>query len=459
MADRALRVESSCREDAAMVEQKTGLQPSGAGMTLRGAVFLGIGAMVGAGIFALLGEAGEIAGAAVWVSFVIAGLISLTLGYGMARLGMHYPSSGGLITYLIQGFGNGRLVGIAAWLGYVTAIVVVGAMVAVSFGDYATAIFTGSDPGSAWTKVFASALLVLGAVLCVVGPRAVDRVQSLIVIGLLVVFAVFIAATLANLNRDLLAPSQYPPASDILSAATLTFFAYLGFAVISFAAGDLTRPQRDLPRAMYLALGATMLLYITISLGVFGTLTASEVVEYGPTAIAEAARPTLGDAGFAVMAVAALLATASSVTATLYASPGLTGALAEAGQFPTVFGAGSRLGRHGGLIITTVLTLLFVNVFDLGALAAIGSAVSLAVFLLVGVAALRLRRTIGAHAWILVISLIGSAVVLAFFAVDTFRNDRPAFWTMIALPFVAAAIDAAWKRRRPAPAATATASR
>jgi amino acid transporter len=440
-----------------MAEQEAGPRPS-AGMTLRGAVFLGIGAMVGAGIFALLGEAGAIAGAAVWVSFLIAGLISLSLGYAMARLSMHYPSSGGLITYLIQGFGNGRLVGIAAWLGYVTTIVVVGAMVAVSFGDYAAAIFTGSDPGTAWTKVFASALLVLGALVCVVGPRAVDRAQSLIVIGLLVVFAVFVVATLVNLNPDLLAPSTYPPASDIISAATITFFAYLGFSVISFAAGDLANPQRDLPRAMYLALGGTMLLYIAISLGVFGTLTVDQVVKFGPTAIAEAARPTLGDAGFAVMAIAALLATASSVTAILYASRGLTAALAEAGQFPTIFGTSSRLGRHGGLIITVVLTLLFVNVFNLGALAAIGSAISLAVFLLVGVAALRLRRTIGAHAWVLVVSLLGSGVVLVFFTIDTFRNDRPAFWTMVALPFIAAALDAVWKRMRRPPAVTKTPS-
>jgi amino acid transporter len=152
-------------------------------MTLRGAVFLRIGAMVGAGIFALLGEAGAIAGAAVWISFLVAGLISLALGYGMAKLGAHYPSSGGLITYLIEGFGNGRLVGAAAWLGYVTAIVVVGAMVAVSFGDYAASIFTSSGVGSTWTKIFASALVVAAAWMCVVGPRFVDRVQSLIVVG------------------------------------------------------------------------------------------------------------------------------------------------------------------------------------------------------------------------------------------------------------------------------------
>src|SRR5439155_7526887 len=86
-------------------------------MTFRGAVFLGIGSMVGAGIFALLGEAGAIAGAGVWISFLLAGLISLALGYALAKLGVRYPSSGGIVTYLIKAFGNGRIVGIASWLG------------------------------------------------------------------------------------------------------------------------------------------------------------------------------------------------------------------------------------------------------------------------------------------------------------------------------------------------------
>lgn len=423
-------------------------------LTLRGAVFLGVGAMVGAGIFALLGEAGAIAGAGVWISFLIAGLISVALGYAMAKMGAHYPSSGGLITYLIHGFGNGRLVGVCAWLGYLTAIVVVGAMVAVSFGDYAAAILVGNDADPIWSKLFASALVLGASLLCIVGPRMFDRAQSLIVVGLLVVFAVFIVVTLTNLNVHLLAPSGYPSFRKIVSSVALTFFAYLGFAVISFAAGDLRRPERDLPRAMYLALGVTTLLYVAIAIGVFGTLTVGKVIEYGPRAIAEAARPSLGDAGFAMMAVAALLATASSVTATLYASEGLTGALADVGQFPAAFGTRSRLGRHGGLWITTVLTLLFVTVFDLGALASIGSAVSLAVFVLVGVAAVRLRHTIGAKLWVLAAGIACSVVALVVFAVDTFDSDPKAFWTMILLPFVALGLDMAWKRHRESSLAT-----
>ena len=192
-----------------------------------------------------------------------------------------------------------------------------------------------------------------------------DRAQSLIVVVLLAVFAVFIAVTLVDIDFDLLAFSGYPPVSDIVASVALTFFAYLGFSVITFAVGDLRDPARELPRAMYAALGVTTLLYVLIALGVFGTLTVDEVIGYGETAIAEAARPALGDAGFTMMAIAALLATASSVNATLYASGGLTGMLAQVGQFPTFFGPGSRLGRHSGLLITAAIVLVVSNLVDL----------------------------------------------------------------------------------------------
>ena len=100
----------------------------------------------------------------------------------------------------------------------------------------------------------------------------------------------------------------------------MTFFAYLGFSVITFTAGDLPDPARTLPRAMYLAIGITALVYVAVSLGVFGTLTVDEVIEHGDTALAEAARPVLGDAGFTIMAIAALLATASSVNSNIFAA-------------------------------------------------------------------------------------------------------------------------------------------
>ena len=103
---------------------------------------------------------------------------------------------------------------------------------------------------------------------------------------------------------------------------------------------------------MALALGLTTVTYVLISIGVFGTLTVDQAIGYGETAIAEAARPTLGDAGFTLMAVAALIATAGATNGTLFGSAGLTASLSEIGQFPPILGTRSRLGKHGGLLVT-----------------------------------------------------------------------------------------------------------
>ena len=121
-------------------------------------------------------------------------------------------------------------------------------MVAVAFGSYATSLFIGDDAASGWDNVFTTAIVVAMAAINLVGSRVVDRAQSLIVVVLLVVFAVFIAVTLVDIDFDLLAFSGYPSFSDIVASVALTFFAYLGFSVITFAAGDLRDPSRELPR-------------------------------------------------------------------------------------------------------------------------------------------------------------------------------------------------------------------
>jgi amino acid transporter len=426
-------------------------------MSVRGAAFLGIGAMVGAGIFALLGEAGAVAGSAVWLSFLLAGIVAALLGYTVVKLGVRYPSSGGLIAYLLQGFGNGRLVGIASWLGYFAAIVIVCSMVAVAFGSYASSLFVGDDAGAAWDNVFTSGIVLAMIGINLVGARFVDRAQSLIVVVLLAVFAVFVAVTIVDIDFDLLAFSGYPPFSDIIASIALTFFAYLGFSVITFAVGDLREPARELPRAMYLALGVTTVTYVLIALGVFGTLTVDEVIGYGETAIAEAARPALGDAGFTIMAIAALLATASSVNATLYASGGLTAMLAEVGQFPPLFGRASRLGPHAGLLITGAIVFVVANLVDLSAIASVGSACSLMIFLLVGIAAYRLRSETGSLVAIVLLGIAATATVLVFFAVDTMRNAPETFSAIVGIAALAVVLDLVWKRLRKEPAVSASA--
>jgi amino acid transporter len=417
-------------------------------MTVRGATVLGIGAMIGAGIFALLGEAGAVAGSAVWISFLIGGIVASLLGYVCVKMGTRFPSSGGLITYLIEGYGAGRLVGTAAWLGYMAAIIIVCSMVVVSFGSYATSLLVGDDAGAAWDNIFSTALVLLMVTVNLVGAKFVARAQSLIVTGVLAVFAVFVVVTITDLDLDLLAFDTYPSFDKIIASVALTFFAYLGFNVITFTAGDLKDPGHDLPRAMYGALGITTLTYILIALGVFGTLTVAEVVDYGETAIAEAARPALGDAGYTIMAIAAMLSTSGATNATLYASGNLTGMLAKEGLFPPFFGPGPRRGLPRGLIVTAAIVLVVANTVNLSAIASVGSAAALIIFLLVGGAGFRRRHDTGSNSIIVLLAMAVTAVVLVFFAIDTLDTSPETFVAIVVIALLAVILDALWTRSR-----------
>jgi amino acid transporter len=237
-------------------------------LSTRQAAFIGVGAMVGAGIFSLLGAAGEIAGAAVWLSFAIAGVVAGLQGYSFAKLGARFPSAGGLLEYVVRGFGNGAVTGVIGWL-LLSVNAVITAMVAVSFGSYASAAF--ADGGTAWTKVFAVLLVVVMAALNVLGSQAVARAQTVVVVVVIGILGIFAVTTLANVDWDLLAFSGYPPLRDVVSSVALTFFAFLGFGVVTFTAKDLADPARQLPRAVYLALGMASVIYVAVALGVRST--------------------------------------------------------------------------------------------------------------------------------------------------------------------------------------------
>ena len=258
-------------------------------------------------------------------------------------------------------------------------------------------------------------------------------------------FAVFIVVTISDVNFDLLAFSGYPSFSKIIASIALTFFAFLGFGVMTFTVASLRDPARELPRAVALALGLTTATYVLISIGVFGTLTVNEAIGYGETAIAEAARPTLGDAGFTLMAVAALIATAGATNGTLF---GAGGPDSLAGGDPAVSSSSRpslaarqarRPARHRSL------ALVLANFLDLSAIASVGSACSLVVFLLVGLAGYRLRSETGASGVIVLVGMAATAIVLGFFAVDTLRNAPETFVAIVAMTLLAVALDVVWK--------------
>ena len=413
-------------------------------MSVRAAAFIGIGSMVGAGIFALIGEAGAYAGSALWISFVLAGGIALLQGYSFAKFGARYPSSGGFVEYLVRGFGNGHLTGMTAWL-VLAMNAIVSALVAVSFGSYAGALFFGDDTTA--VRLFAAVLIVALTVVNARGVAAVEKAQDAIVWPLIAVLVGFAVLGLIQVQPALLAPSTYPPARDILSAVGLTFFAFLGFGIVSFTAGDLEDAPRGLPRAMYIALGVTLALYVAIALSVYGTLTPEEVQASGATALAKAAEPLLGQAGYTIMVIAALLATSSSVNAGLYPARGFCGNLAAKGQFPPVMAREIR-GANVGLLVTAALTLALAVLFDLSAIANMGSAAALLVFLQVSIAHLRVVGETGAKRWLIVLGTVATAFTLVYFTVTTVAKDRATTIALVVFILLSVVADLVWKWAR-----------
>ena len=401
--------------------------------------------MVGAGIFSLLGAAGEVAGPAVWLSFLLAGIIAGLQGYSFARLGARYPSAGGLLEYLNQAYGPGHVATVTAWLTFM-ANVLITAMVAISFGSYASSALGTEDP--AVVKTAAVALVVVMTALNVAGSKVVARVQSVIVFVVVGILSLFAVVTIANMDPQLLAPSGYPGIRDIVSSIALTFFAFLGFGVVTFTARDLADPKRQLPRAMTIAIGLATLVYVAVALGVFGTLTVEEVIEAGPTAIAVAAEPELGQLGFWLITVTALFATAGATNAGLFPATGVTEHLSATGQFPPVMA--SRIGGriNVGLLVSAILVIGLVIPFDLSAIASIGSAVALLIFSLISGGHLRIRSDTGANLGLLVAAVGSTLVVLAVFVSTTLIQEPASVVTLVTILVISAGLDYAWSRQR-----------
>lgn len=407
--------------------------------------FIGVGAMVGAGIFSLLGAAGEVAGAAVWLSFLIAGGIALLQGYSFAKFGARYPSAAGLLEYVVRGLGNGHVTGIIAWLILAANAIVTG-MVAVSFGSYASAAF--ADGSTTWIKAFAVLLVLAMTLLNIVGSQAVARTQTIVVYVVLTILTLFAVTTLANLDLHLLAFSGYPPLRDIVSSVALTFFAFLGFGVVTFTAKDLADPSRQLPRAIFLALGIATTIYVAVALGVFGTLTVDEVISSGGTALAIAAEPVLGRIGYWLMSVTALFSTTGATNAGLYPAAGLCEEMASIGQFPTVLGRRFGGRAPAGLLITAAVAIVLATGFDLSSIASIGSAIALLVFTLVTAAHFRVRGETGASTLVLSVAITSTVVVLLTFALTTLVEEPATAAALAVIVLLSIALDLGWKRTR-----------
>ncbi len=199
---------------------------------------------------------------------------------------------------------------------------------------------------------------------------------------------------------------------------------------------------------MFIALGIATIIYVAIALGVFGTLTVEKVISSGGTALAVAAEPTLGRAGYWLMSVTALFATAGATNAGLYPAAGLSERLAETGQFPGLMARKVGGRASAGLLIQAVACLILAVVFKLDAIASIGSAVALLIFTLITAAHFRVRAETGARAPILAVAIAAAGVVLVTFVFTTLIHEPASIVTLLAIVLLAIGLDFGWKRTR-----------
>lgn len=381
------------------------------------AVSMGIGAMVGAGIFALLGEASAISGSAVYISFIAGGIIALFSGYSLGKLGARYPSAGGIVEYLSQAYGVGFFTGSMSIMLYFAAVVSL-SLIAKAFGNYAVT-FLPEDIAAWWHHVFSIGIILIFVIINLQGAKNVAFWERLTVAVKFSVLSGLAVAGIIYLKPDLLAPSLYPPTQDIFFSLAITFFAYEGFRVITNTAEDMPDPAKTLPRAMMASILLVMVLYVAVSFAVFGNLPTEKVIASKDFALAEAALPIFGQLGFTVVAIAALISTASSINANLYAVTNVTYQLAKDGELPSAFGKPIAHSREG-LVVSGILIIILSLLFDLSEIAAIGSISILFVHAVTHLGHLKLIKETGASRFFVWLAALSSllAMVLALIYVS-----------------------------------------
>jgi len=377
-------------------------------MGLWAAISIGVGGMIGAGIFSILGIACQIAGNAVYISFILAGAVTLLSTYSYAKLGVKYPSMGGPVEFLVRGFGDGIFSGgisILLWIGYIIAL----ALYARAFAAYSLTFFI--DAPHYWLNISATGIILFFTAVNFIGSKAVGRSELFIVaikVGVLILFA---ALGFFFIKPQLLSTIYFPSVNNIFYATAVLFLAYEGFGLITNTAEDMKDPANTLPKALYLSVIIVIAIYIAVSTAVVGNLSLPEIIKAKDYALAEAAKPFLGLIGFKIMAVAALFSTSSAINATLYGGANVSYMIAKEGELPEFFERKVWGKGIEGLFITAGLVILFANLFDIGKIAMLGSASFLLIYTAVNIGHLRLYKETGANPVLIWLSILGSLSV------------------------------------------------
>ncbi|MBF0587111.1 amino acid permease [Prosthecochloris sp. N3] len=399
-------------------------------ISLAQAVSMAVGTMIGASIFTIFGLGAQIAGRDLPLAFLLSGCLALMVAYSYAMLGRQIVSNAGPISFLLKGIGDTVLTGALAvlmWLSYVVSI----SLFVKGFAGYLLPLI-GLEPSPLRTGVIEAGVIALFTLLNVFGSKAVGRLEFVIVAVKLSVLLVFIVLGAATLDFSRLSPSfTFSGTEGMLTGSIVFFLSYMGFGLITNASENIEKPSVNVPRAIYISIVMVIMIYVSVSAVALGNLSVPELVDAQDNALAVAARPFLGHAGFALLSYGALFSIASALNATLYGGANVAYSLAKDGELPEVFERKIWFKSTEGLYITAGLGLLFALLFNIESIASITSCVYTVIYLCVIIAHYRLVDTYGGSKPLILVFMLVMVAVLGGLFWYQFQTSRVTFYATL----------------------------
>ncbi|SMO40660.1 amino acid:proton symporter, ABT family [Balnearium lithotrophicum] len=351
---------------------------------------IGVGGMIGGGIFAVLGLTILLSKGAAPVAFIFAGIIALITSYSYAKLSVRYPSEGGTVEFLVRGFGNNLFTAYLNTLLLVSYVIML-SLYSYAFGSYGSALIFGHEI-ALYKKLLIAGVIFFFALVNFLGAYVSGKAEDVMVFLKLGILLLFSGLGFLTGNFSKLSPENWESLLKIMVGGLIIFLAYEGFELIANTARDIKNPEKNLPRAFYASVLTVIFVYVLVSAVAVANLSYEEVVKYKDYALAVAAEPILGKFGFILIGIAALLSTASAINATLYGSARVSYLVAKFGVLPK--NLTRKVWKEGteGLLIISILSVFFAVTFNLENISIAGSFGFLSIFAAVNFANWRLRN-------------------------------------------------------------------
>lgn len=386
-------------------------------LSLVDAVSLGTGVMIGAGIFALTGQVAQLAGNLFPLAFFVGAIVTSFSAYSYVKVSNAYPSAGGIAMILNKAYGRGTITGACAVL-MALSMVINESLVARTFGTYTLQLFD-VEKNSILVPILGVGLLIFAFLVNVSGNRLVGKFSLIMALIKVVGIAFFGIVTLWVVGQDHGSLNQTETSTSpgsFLAALALTILAYKGFTTITNSGSEVVNPHKNVGRAIIISISICVVIYLLVAFGVYANLDLATIVQAKDFALAEAARPALGEYGLWFTVALAIVATASGLIASVFAVSRMLTMLTEMTLIPhRHFGMKGPIHRHL-LVYTIVIAMMLTIFFDLTRIAALGAIFYLIMDLGIHWGVLRhLREKVQANPLILITAIILDIVVLGAF--------------------------------------------